>query len=53
MKQVMFLIGMLLIVVGICCKPGAQTKQEELARAATPSSQQPAKYDPNKSCDLA
>ena len=47
MKQVIFLTGMLLILLGICCKPKAQSKPEELARAATAASPQPAKYDAN------
>jgi quercetin dioxygenase-like cupin family protein len=47
MKQLAFLIGMILIVLSICCKPKAQSKQEELARAVTTPSQQPAKYDSN------
>ena len=47
MKQVVFLIGMLLIVVGICCKPQTQNKPEELAGAPPAPSLQPAKYDSN------
>ena len=47
MKRVMLLIGMLLIVLGIGCKPQAQSAQEQVANKATPPSQQPAKLDPN------
>jgi hypothetical protein len=43
MKQVVFLAGVLLILVGICCKPKAQPRKEELPRAAAAPSQQPAK----------
>jgi quercetin dioxygenase-like cupin family protein len=47
MKQVLFLAGMLLMLMGICCQPKAQPKQEQVSRAATAPSQQPAKYDSN------
>ena len=48
MKQVGFLIvSMLLIVLGICCKPQAQSKQEQVTEMATTPSQQPTKYDSN------
>jgi hypothetical protein len=47
MKQVVFLAGILLVLLGICCKPKTQPRQEELPRAAAAPSQQPAKYDSN------
>lgn len=47
MKQVMLLAGMVLILLGICCRPKTQPRQEEPARAATAPLQQPAKYDSN------
>jgi quercetin dioxygenase-like cupin family protein len=47
MKQVMFLVAMLLISFVICCKPKTQPRQEELARAASTPAQQTAKYDSN------
>jgi quercetin dioxygenase-like cupin family protein len=47
MKQVLFFISILLILMGICCKPKTQSKQEELPKAAAAPSQQPAKYDSN------
>jgi quercetin dioxygenase-like cupin family protein len=47
MKQLVFLTGMFLILLGISCTPQAQPRQEELARAATAASPQPAKYDAN------
>ena len=46
MKQVLFLSGMLLILMGISCQPKAQPKQEQVSRATTAPSQ-PAKYDSN------
>ena len=47
MKRVGFLIvSMFFIALGICCKPQAQPKQEQVAETATPS-QQPMKYDSN------
>lgn len=46
MKQVVFLSGMLLILMGISCQPKAQPKLEQVSRATTAPSQ-PAKYDSN------
>ena len=46
MKQVVFLIGMLLLVSGTGCKPQTQSQQEQVAKTATPPSQQP-KLDSN------
>ena len=48
MKQVVFLVlGVLLTVLGIGCKPDAQSKQEQVAQATTAPSQQPTTYDSN------
>jgi len=48
MKQVGFLIvSLLLIVLGVCCKPQAQSRQEQVAEKATTPSQPPTKYDSN------
>ena len=47
MKQLVFLVGMVLVLPGICCTPRTEPRQEELARAATAASPQPAKYDPS------
>ena len=47
MKQLAFLTGMFLILFGISCKPQAQPSREEVARATTAASPQPAKYDAN------
>ena len=38
---------MLLIVLGVCCKPQAQSNQEQVAKTATAPRQQPTKYDSN------
>ena len=47
MKQVGFLIVIvLLIVLGICCKPQAQSREQVAESVATPS-QPPTKYDSN------
>ena len=48
MKQVGFLIvSMLLISLSICCKPQAQSRQQQVAETATTPSQQTTKYDSN------
>ena len=48
MKQLGFVIvSMLVIVLGICCKPQVQSKQERVAVTATTPSQQATKYDSN------
>jgi hypothetical protein len=48
MKHLGFLIvSMLLIVLGISCKPQAQSKQGQVAETASTPSQQPTKYDSN------
>jgi quercetin dioxygenase-like cupin family protein len=47
MKQLVSLVGMLIILLAICCKPRTEPRQMEIPRAATAPSQQPAKYDPN------
>jgi quercetin dioxygenase-like cupin family protein len=47
MKQVLFLAGMLLILLGIGCKQKVQPRQEELTKAVSTPSQKPLKYDSN------
>jgi quercetin dioxygenase-like cupin family protein len=47
MKQALFLAGMPLLLMGICCQPKAALKPEQVSRATTTPSQQPAKYDSN------